>query len=83
MALRRARNDGERVSGVVKRVVVMGGGTSGWMSACYIERLLAHMQLADASVTLVESEDIGIIVVGEATLNERQPVRRARRNAEP
>lgn len=49
------------MSHVVKKVVVMGGGTSGWMSACYIERLLAHMQLADASVTLVESEDIGII----------------------
>jgi len=41
------------------------------------------MQVADASVTLVESEDIGIIGVGEATLNERQPVGRARRNAEP
>jgi tryptophan halogenase len=58
------------VSGVVKRVVVMGGGTSGWMSACYLERLLARMQVADASVTLVESEDIGIIGVGEATLND-------------
>jgi len=58
------------VSGVVKKVVVMGGGTSGWMSACYIERLLARMHVADASVTLVESEDIGIIGVGEATLND-------------
>ena len=56
------------MSGVVKRVVVMGGGTSGWMSACYLERVLARMQVADASVTLVESEDIGIIGVGEATL---------------
>ena len=58
------------MSGVVKRVVVMGGGTSGWMSACYLERLLARMQVGDASVTLVESEDIGIIGVGEATLND-------------
>ncbi len=32
------------MSGVVKSVVIMGGGTSGWMSACYIERLLARMK---------------------------------------
>ena len=48
----------------------MGGGTSGWMSACYLERVLTRMRVADASVTLVESEDIGIIGVGEATLND-------------
>jgi hypothetical protein len=58
------------VSGPVKNIVVLGGGTSGWMSACYIERLLARLQVPDASVTLVESEDIGIIGVGEATLND-------------
>ena len=51
------------MSEVVKRVVVMGGGTSGWMSACYLERLLARLQIPDATVTLVESEDIGIIGV--------------------
>lgn len=54
----------------VKRVVVLGGGTSGWMSACYIQRVLSNLNVADASVTLVESEDIGIIGVGEATLND-------------
>jgi tryptophan halogenase len=58
------------VSRVVNRVVVMGGGTSGWMSAAYLERLLTRMNVPDASVTLVESEDIGIIGVGEATLND-------------
>jgi tryptophan halogenase len=54
----------------VKRVVVLGGGTSGWMSACVIQRILASLQVRDASVTLVESKDIGIIGVGEATLND-------------
>jgi tryptophan halogenase len=48
----------------------MGGGTSGWMSACYLERVLHRLRIPDASVTLVESEDIGIIGVGEATLND-------------
>jgi tryptophan halogenase len=54
----------------VKNVVVLGGGTSGWMSACFIQRVLAKFQVPNASVTLVESEDIGIIGVGEATLND-------------
>ncbi len=54
----------------VKNVVVLGGGTAGWMSACVIERVLAKLRVPDARVTLIESEDIGIIGVGEATLND-------------
>ena len=46
------------------RVVVLGGGTAGWMSACSLAKLLGPL----VSVTLVESEDIGIVGVGEATL---------------
>jgi len=46
------------------RVVVLGGGTAGWMSAAALAKLLGPM----VSVTLVESEDIGIVGVGEATL---------------
>ena len=46
------------------RVVVLGGGTAGWMSACSLARLLGPL----VTVTLVESEDIGIVGVGEATL---------------
>ncbi|MGB3165552.1 MAG: tryptophan halogenase family protein [Alteraurantiacibacter sp.] len=47
-----------------QRVVVLGGGTAGWMTAAGLARLLPHA----SSVTLVESEDIGIVGVGEATL---------------
>ncbi len=54
----------------VEKVVVVGGGTSGWLSACFIQRVLADLQVLNASVTLVESEDVGIIGVGEATLND-------------
>jgi tryptophan halogenase len=54
----------------IKKVVVLGGGTSGWMSACFIQRILFNLQIPTASVTLIESEDIGIIGVGEATLND-------------
>ena len=46
------------------RVVVLGGGTAGWMTAASLAKLLP----ASADVTLIESEDIGIVGVGEATL---------------
>ena len=46
------------------RVVVLGGGTAGWMTAAGLAGLLPGL----ATVTLVESEDIGIVGVGEATL---------------
>ena len=46
------------------RVVVLGGGTAGWMTAAGVAKLLPDL----ASVQLVESDDIGIIGVGEATL---------------
>ncbi len=46
------------------RIVVLGGGTAGWMSAAGLARLLGDR----VEVQLIESEDIGIIGVGEATL---------------
>lgn len=46
------------------RVVVLGGGTAGWMTAA----ALSHFLPGQAEVTLVESEEIGIVGVGEATL---------------
>ncbi len=47
-----------------QRVVVVGGGTSGWMTAAALAKLLPDR----CHVHVVESEAIGIIGVGEATL---------------
>ncbi len=45
-------------------VAVIGGGTAGWMSAAAISKSFGR----DIRVQLVESEEIGLIGVGEATV---------------
>ena len=49
----------------VKNVVIIGGGTAGWMTAAGLASMLGQTGL---NITLIESEAIGIVGVGEATL---------------
>ena len=48
----------------IKSVVIAGGGTAGWMAAAAIAKVLGPR----LTLTLVESDEIGIIGVGEATI---------------
>ncbi len=51
----------------IKNVLIVGGGTAGWLTAAFLARTLGAESSESVRITLVESKDIGIIGVGEGT----------------
>lgn len=51
----------------MKRILIIGGGTAGWITAAYLARTLGAKLPDGVRITLVESPDIGILGVGEGT----------------
>ena len=54
-------------------MLIVGGGTAGWMTASTLARVFPRERV---QITLVESEEIGIVGVGEATVPILQQLNR-------
>ena len=61
------RSDQSEASGPVQRVVIIGGGTAGWLAAAVLAARFPAGSANAKTITLVESPDIATIGVGEGT----------------
>ena len=50
-----------------RRILIVGGGTAGWLTAAYLAKALRLAERPHLEVTVLESPDIGTVGVGEGT----------------
>jgi tryptophan 7-halogenase len=50
-----------------RRILIVGGGTAGWLAAAYLAKALKLSERSQLEVTLLESPDISTVGVGEGT----------------
>ena len=55
------------MSTAINNIIIVGGGTAGWLSACNLAKQLNVIADNSFTVTLIESPDIPTIGVGEGT----------------
>ncbi len=49
----------------LKKIIILGGGTSGWIAACMLAK---HLKPSRCEIQVIESDDIHVIGVGESTI---------------
>lgn len=61
------KHEGNLVMSRLQKILIVGGGTAGWLSACYLAKTLNANAPGSVQVELVESPNIGALGVGEGT----------------
>lgn len=56
-----------RCAAINKHLIIVGGGTAGWLTAAYLARTLATVAPGGVRITLIESRDLGTTGVGEGS----------------